>query len=430
MLEWNTALRYISSQVGQKEFETWFKPVRLVSISNEAVDLSVPNRFYLSWLSENYIDLITQTVSHLTHRTLEIRLHVETSKAENAAHSDLRASHQAQKPRNYTFQNFVVYEANRLLYQVVIEVVNSASTIYNPLYIYGPSGVGKSHILKAMREYVVDNDPDMKVLYLSADDFMNEMSENYRRDQMDQFRNELRNADMLLFDDVYRLAGKKHYQEEFHFLICTLQDNLKRVVVSSDRPPKEIPDLDKNIRSRLSGGLILPVHPPDFEAKKRILLAACALEDIIFPEEVLSIIAGTNETNMNQLIHYVIRLSAITSISGKSLDIRDVKKLIKSNVLDVKGQIEKIQKTVAQYFNVTLEDILSQQKTHEVSQARQIAVYLSRTRTGLPFSKLGALFGGKDHSTVLKAYKRIKMKASDEYDMKNIISEIERLLIN
>ena len=247
---------------------------------------------------------------------------------------------------------------------------------------------------------------------------------------MEQFRNELRNADILLFDDVHRLAVKKYYQEEFHFMICTLQDNQKRIVVSSDRPPKEILNLDKNICSRLSGGLILPVHPADFESKKRILLAVCAIENIFFPEEVLSVIAGINETNMNRLIHYIIRLSAITSISGKSVDVSDVKKLLKSNVLDIKGQIEKIQKTVAQYFNVTAEDILSQQKTHDVSQARQIAVYLSRTRTGIPFSKLGALFGGKDHSTVLKAYKRVKAKVSNDYDIKNIISEIERLLIN
>jgi chromosomal replication initiator protein len=430
MLEWKTALQDIRSQIGRQEFETWFKPVRLISISSEAVDLSVPNRFYLSWLSENYIDLISKTIFRLTHRTLEIRIHVETSKEAKHSHSDLRSEQQIQKTHNYTLQNFIVYEANSLLYQVIIDIVNSASTVYNPLYIYGPAGVGKSHILKAMKEYVIDNDPDTNVAYLSADDFMNEMSDNYRRDQMDQFRNELRTVDMLLFDDVYRLAGKKLYQEEFHFLICALQDNLKRVVVSSDRPPKEINDLNKNIRSRLSGGLILPVHPPDFETKKRILLAACALEDIIFPEEVLSVIAGINETNMNRLIRYVIRLSAITSISGKIVDINDVKKLLKSNVLDVKGQIEKIQKTVAQYFSVTLEDILSQQKTHEVSQARQIAVYLSRTRTGLPFSKLGDLFGGKDHSTMLKAYKRIKQKASIEYDIKNIISDIDRLLIN
>jgi len=258
--------------------------------------------------------------------------------------------------------------------------------------------------------------------------FSKSIETSHQQNLINEFRIHFHDMDILLFDDVHVLSTRPRHQEEFLSLITTLLDIQKQIVISSDRLPREIPGTAENVRSRLSGGLILKIHHPDFNLKKDILSRKCSLENINLSNDIISLLASMDEFDMNKLFRYIVRLGTISSLEGKTIDSSVVKNLLGSQFLDTNSHVNKIQKTVSKYFNISFNDLMSDKKSRDVSLARQIAMHICRSYTGLSFSSLGRLFGGKDHSTVLKAHKKIKIRLAKDEDLRNIFNEINNLL--
>jgi chromosomal replication initiator protein len=330
----------------------------------------------------------------------------------------------------YTFGNFVVGESNRLPYQAALQISNFTSpAYYNPCYIYSTyHGLGKTHLLKAIKNYIDRLKPYKSVCYISANDFAKTVCFFDQQNKINDLHNYFHSLDVILFDDIQALPSTPRPQDEFIFIINTLYDIKKQIVVSSDRPPRDMYNLEDKVRSRLSAGLIVEIGFPDFELKRRILNNKCLAENITLSDDVLSLFCSLNEFDINKLLHYIKRLVAICSIEKKPINVDLVKKMFDTDLLDPRKQIEKIQSTICQYFNLTHQQLLSQKKSHSLSMARQIAMHLARARTGLSFAKIGEIFGGRDHSTVVKAYSTIKGRLLLNHDLEHIINEINTLL--
>ncbi len=426
MNQWNTVADYIRSQVGERTFKTWFDPIGVLSFTADSIDLEVPNRFYLSWLTDKYVEIIRQSLFHVTRRRIDIRFHVSTpsfSSNDSSSHASASESDAGVQ----MMRNFVVSQENQFLYDAVAEF--SQTTRYTPLYIYGPKGTGKTHLLRAVQHHILSSSPELKVSYFSGDNFVAAVDEHLRSETLPEFRIELSSVDVFLFDDIQVLSNRYYQQQEFQYIISYLQDSEKRLAFSADRLPIEIPALMESIRSRITSGLILQLLPPDSKTKMRILRIFCAVENVQLSDEVIEYLSRLDEFDMEKLHQYAVRLGAFASIEGKPIDVRTAEEVIKHHTRDVKMEVTKINETVAHYFNVTPQDILSAKKNRTVATARRVAMYFCRLTTDLSFSQIGSLFMGKDHSTVLKAYKRVLTDLStDAGKMQHIIHEISMLL--
>ncbi len=428
MSEWKAALDALRSQIGEREFKTWFEPINLLFFGPSSVDLEVPNRFYLSWIIDKYDDLVKQTLYQVTHRKIKVHFHLADTPPPEEGPDPVSINQSFNDQRKNTLQNFVFSEANGLVQKIVLKVVDPAPCAYNPLYIFGSSGVGKTHLLKGIKDHLDTSNPDTKSRYIDAESFMKGLDESYRLNSSAAMLQEFHGLDFLLFDDVQRLSGAARHNHDSQSIISALHDAQKQLVFCSDRLPRAIPQLTSSLRSRLSSGIIIPLYPPDFTSKKRILAMTCATENISLGDDIIEMVAGLDEHDMNRLIHFIIRLGAISSIGGKPVDREAAEKMLSKHVLSSEGQIEKIQKITSEYFKVKTKDLLSNKKTRAISLSRQIAMYLCRSQTGMSYSKIGARFGARDHSTVLKAYRRIRDLIESDSEARHTVNEIYTLL--
>ena len=433
--------------MSQQNYETWISPLKICAVDAAGCQLAVPNRFFRDWLTDHYADIIREAVSRAAGSNMKIAFVVDKTPPEKGVSPDdkdsepsvktvkkvevLRARTHPSLKANYNFERFVVGPSNRFAHAAALAVAEQPARNYNPLFVYGGSGLGKTHLLNAIGIHTLSLHSEKNVLYVSAEEFMNEMINSIRYDRMPKFREKYRNIDSLLIDDIQFIAGKERTQEEFFHTFNTLHDSGKQIVVTSDKFPKEIPNLEGRLRSRFEWGLIADIQPPDVETKMAIVMRKAQENSISIPQNVAYYIAQKSESNIRELEGFLIRTGAYASLTNREIDMDLVKEVLKKFFKQgERGEItiEEIIKTVAGKFNVKISDLKSQKKNKNLVTPRQIAMYLSRKMTNQSFPDIGAKIGGKDHSTVIYANTKIKDLIEKDSKMQAVIKEIEDVL--
>ena len=438
---WDKVLSRIGEKISQKSFDIWLKPLRLVGQGENQLELEVPNKFFKDWISENYQSLIKDMLFQITNNHYSIQFRLRDNKEEKVEKPkgiEKIFAPRAAKPLhkedglnpNYTFEAFVVGSSNQFAHAAALAVANLPAKNYNPLFIYGGVGLGKTHLLNAIGNRISQNEPLANVCYTSSEKFTNELINCLRYEKMTDFRNKYRNKDALLLDDIQFLGGKERTQEEFFHTFNSLYESHKQIVITSDKLPKDIPGLEERLRSRISWGLIADIQPPDIETKVAILCKKADLFSISLSNEVGLFLASNLGTNVRELEGALTRLRAYSSLTGTEITIAMAKETLKDILSDRQKliSIENIQKTVASFFNISVSDLRSSKKLRIYAHPRQIAMYLCRTMTNSSFPEIGEKFGGKDHSTVIHAYRQIEKKLNDDREMKNILETLKNQL--
>jgi chromosomal replication initiator protein len=330
----------------------------------------------------------------------------------------------------YTFDNFVIGASNQFAHAACVAVANQPGDHYNPLFIYGGVGLGKTHLVNAIGHQAVAQRPNVKVVYLSSESFMNELIASLRRDRMDEFKKKFRNVDLLILDDVQFIAGKERTQEEFFHTFNSLYETHKQIVITSDKFPKEIPGIEDRLRNRFEWGLIADIQPPDMETRVAILQKKAEVEGVSLPQEVSIYLASNIDSNVRELEGSLTRLAAFSSLTKASITVDLAKDLLRNTLKSTEREItvESIQKTICDYFNVKIGDLKAKRRTQNIALPRQVAMYLCRKYTESSFPAIGDKFGGRDHSTVIHASKTIERKIKEDPHMQTIVEKLERNL--
>ncbi|MGG3639914.1 chromosomal replication initiator protein DnaA [Bacillus gobiensis] len=439
---WNKALEKIEGKLSKPSFETWMKSTKAHSLQGDTMIITAPNEFARDWLNSRYLGLVAETIFDLTGEELAIKFVIPQNQEEQniAPKAPIKNmpkdDEQSEFPQNmlntkYTFDTFVIGSGNRFAHAASLAVAEAPAKAYNPLFIYGGVGLGKTHLMHAIGHYVLDHNPSAKVVYLSSEKFTNEFINSIRDNKAVDFRNRYRNVDVLLIDDIQFLAGKEQTQEEFFHTFNALHDESKQIVISSDRPPKEIPTLEDRLRSRFEWGLITDITPPDLETRIAILRKKAKAEGLDIPNEVMLYIANQIDSNIRELEGALIRVVAYSSLINKDINadlaaeaLKDIIPSSKPKVITIKD----IQRIVGQQFNIKFEDFKAKKRTKSVAFPRQIAMYLSREMTDSSLPKIGEEFGGRDHTTVIHAHEKISKLLSNDELLQQQVKEIREQL--
>jgi chromosomal replication initiator protein len=445
---WDKTVKIIKEKVSQQNYETWICPIRIGSMEGEQIRLIVPNRFIRDWLMENYFDLIKESVKSAAGVPLHVAFTVEHDASHDASGEKgtgvpvtvKAASKKTTQSKihptlnqNYSFERFVVGACNQFAHAASMAVADQPAKNYNPLFIYGGVGLGKTHLLNAIGLKTLSLYPDMNVVYVSAEVFMNELINSIRYDKMPKFREKFRNIDCILIDDIQFIAGKERTQEEFFHTFNTLHDAGKQIVVTSDKFPKDIPNLEGRLRSRFEWGLIADIQPPEIETKIAIIEKKAQENKIALPSNVALYIATQAETNIRELEGYLVRIAAYSSLTGREIDMDLVKAVLKKLFQKEEKRettIEEIIKTVAAKLNIKISDIRSPKKNKNLVQARQISMFLARELTSASFPDIGNKVGGRDHSTVIYAHNKIKRMLEMDKNLQDILDGIQEALLH
>ncbi|TFD96562.1 MULTISPECIES: chromosomal replication initiator protein DnaA [Jeotgalibacillus] len=441
---WNRALQDMEKKISKPSFETWLKSTKAFSLKRNVLTVTAPNEFARDWLEGNYTQLIVGVIKEITGEELTIKFIIPQNQDEDdfalaapprkpVVDDDQQEWSKSMLNPKYTFDTFVIGSGNRFAHAASLAVAEAPAKAYNPLFIYGGVGLGKTHLMHAIGHYVLEHNASAKVVYLSSEKFTNEFINSIRDNKAVDFRNKYRNVDVLLIDDIQFLAGKEQTQEEFFHTFNTLHEESKQIVISSDRPPKEIPTLEDRLRSRFEWGLITDITPPDLETRIAILRKKAKAEGLDIPNEAMLYIANQIDSNIRELEGALIRVVAYSSLVSKDINadlaaeaLKDIMPSSKPKVITIMD----IQKTVGEHFSVKLEDFKAKKRTKTVAFPRQIAMYLSREMTDFSLPKIGEEFGGRDHTTVIHAHEKIsKLLATDEslkQELKDIKAELQK----
>ncbi|MCX5827232.1 MAG: chromosomal replication initiator protein DnaA [Deltaproteobacteria bacterium] len=444
---WKEAYNIIKENVSEQNFETWIKPLRIMSIDEQDARLAVPNRFFRDWLTDNYQNVIADSLRAATGRSYRIDFVIthEKKQQENVAMS-LPAEKDSRHPKkslrvqpltslnpNYTFERFVIGASNQFAHAASVAVAEQPAKNYNPLFIYGGVGLGKTHLLNAIGLHTLTTNPDMNVFYVSAESFMNELINCIRFDKMPKFREKYRNIECLLIDDIQFIAGKERTQEEFFHTFNSLHDSGKQIVVTSDKFPKEIPNLESRLRSRFEWGLIADIQPPEIETKVAIIEKKAQENNINLPANVAYYIASNAESNIREMEGFLLRTVAYASLKHREIDmelVRDVlKHVIRSNSKH-EVSIDDIIKAVGAKLDVKISDIKSRKKNKNIVAARQICMYFARKLTNSSFPDIGDKIGNRDHSTVIYSCNKVEKLIETDMKMKKIVADLEEAVNN
>jgi chromosomal replication initiator protein len=437
---WERALEELGEQLGKQNFETWIKPIHFSEQKGNDVRLDVPNQFFRDWLMDHFIDLIEQVLRSIAHQQVKVSLTVNQGlqAKDVAARSEQKREQERDRPprtnnnliAKYTFENFVIGASNQFAHAASIAVANQPGEHYNPLFIYGGVGLGKTHLVNAIGHRAAAKRPTLKVVYLSSESFMNELIGSLRRDKMDEFKTRFRNTDLLILDDVQFIAGKERTQEEFFHTFNSLYESHKQIVITSDKFPKEIPGLEDRLRNRFEWGLIADIQPPDMETRVAILQKKAETEAVELPHDVAIFLASNIDSNVRELEGSLTRLGAFASLTRSTITVDLAKEVLRHTLKGAQKEItvESIQKTICDYYNIKLGDLKAKRRTKNIAFPRQVAMYLCRKYTETSFPGIGDKFGGRDHSTVIHASKTIEKKIKEDPYMQTTIEKLERSL--
>ncbi|MFA5090253.1 MAG: chromosomal replication initiator protein DnaA [Candidatus Omnitrophota bacterium] len=421
---WEKVGDYLKDKLGETAFTTWILPLKLTQKNADSITLQAPDNFFRDWITKNYSQVINEAMRILTNKE-NLIVNIETcpqpqnissgqpKEGPRAKASILPASQQSiQLNSRYTFENFIIGPANRHAHAYSLAVADAPGKAYNPLFIYGGVGLGKTHLIQAICHKIKNNAglAYLKICYLPSEKFTNELIDAIQHRSTSAFRHKYRNVDVLVIDDIHFIAGKESTQEEFFHTFNALYDSHKQIIISSDRPPKEIANLQERLISRFGWGLATDIQPPDLETRVAILKKKIERESVSIPDEVIFFIAQLIKTNIRELEGALIRTIAYSLLEEKPITLELTKEVLKDLLKEPKKLItvDFIQRCVAEEFGVSLQDIKTHRRNKHIVLTRQIAMYLSRELTDFSLPEIGSLFGGKDHTTVLHSYNKIK----------------------
>jgi len=437
---WNKILEIIKEDLSPQAYNSWFSQTKAVKFGENKLIISAPDDFCKDWLEKHYTvfikDILKRTLG--SDDNLKIEFRTAEQKFSAPAHSTPNLKNKTKKLEpflknnklaltpKYTFDSFVVGNGNRFAHAACLAVAQSPSKSYNPLFVYGGVGLGKTHLMQAIGRHIAQQNGKTKVLYISSEKFTNEMIDSIRDDRTVAFRDKYRSVDVLLIDDIQFLAGKERTQEEFFHTFNTLYDSNKQIVITSDSPPKDIPTLENRLISRFEWGLITDIQPPDLETRIAILRKKAQSENLNVPAEVINFIAENIPSNIRQLEGALTKLVAFSTFTKKELSVSLAQDILKDIIPleNKKVSISQIQKTVSDYYNIKVNSLLSKKRTKDIVLARQVAVYLSRELTDLSLISIGGSFGRRDHTTIIHSYNKIKNKIKKDKSFKIIIDNL------
>ena len=440
---WKKCLEKIEEQILPESYSTWFSPTYPRTFDGGLMTIAVPNQFYRKCLIENYRDLIETILKSVTEKPILVDFCIESEKIAQTEQSKQRhetpviEAEQSSFPPvlsslnpKYNFSNFVVGSSNQFAHAGALAVATNPAIAYNPLFLYGAVGLGKTHLLHAVGNKICENHPESRVRYISAESFTVDLIESIKRDKMPFFRKRYRPLDVLLVDDIQFIAGKERTQEEFFYTFNTLYESHKQLVISSDRYPKDIHNMEERLRSRFESGLVADINPPDLETKVAILYKKADFHQIFIPQDVAIFIASNIKTNIRELEGLLLRVIAFSSFTHRKLDLDLAKEVLKDFTLDKNKHftITNIIKSVAGYYNIKVADIKSKRRTRDISVPRQIAMFICREHTKSSLPEIGRQFGGKDHTTVIFSYKKISNLIKENEELKASVQEIIDLI--
>jgi chromosomal replication initiator protein len=420
---WTGILQSLKKKVGAQAYNDWLRPTFEVYSDDKVLRVKVPNDAFGAHIRQHYMPLIEDV---LEKNDLAVRLEFVT---EGAAQLPLpqiideKSEDKAKLNSRYSFEHFVVGGSNQFAHAAAKAVATNPSKAYNPLFIYGGTGLGKTHLLQAIGLSITRSYPGLRLLYLSAEGFTNEFIKALRFERIQAFREKYRNADLLLIDDIHQIAGKPSTQEEFFHTFNALHENQKQIVMASDLLPREIAGLRERLHSRFQGGLIADIQPPDVETKVAILHKKAQMENAVIPDDVAWFIAGRVKSNVRNLEGCLIRMLAMASLTGRAVNIALAKDVLKPliNTEERVVNIELIQDTVAQYYQLKVEDLKSKNNAKPIVKPRQVAMYIAKKLTDSSLPEIGRAFGGKHHSTVIHSINKVEQAVRHDPILQNEI---------
>jgi chromosomal replication initiator protein len=437
---WAHCLETIRAATENQSFRTWFEPTRGVELTDDLIRIEVPNRFFADWLEEHYMSLILRALEehapsplraefHVAHRRPDEYEPVSRRRADSPPLATATPDHCQLNPR-YTFSTFVVGGGNRFAQAASMAVAEAPGNTYNPLFIYGGVGLGKTHLMHAIGDYVHEHRPHMSLHYVSSETFMNELIVSIQRNTTLAFRDKYRSKDLLLIDDIQFLAGKESTQEEFFHTFNALYLAHKQIVLTSDRPPKQIATLEERLVSRFESGLLTDIQPPDLETRIAILNRKAELDGISIPNDVIHLIADSVTSNIRELEGSLVRLLAFSSLTGSEITVDLAKEVLSEFLGKPRGPVSvaRIQQAVAETYGVPVEKMKARGRASQIALARQVAMFLARELTHMSLAQVGEQFGGRDHTTVLHAHRKISAATENSGQIQRDVENLKRML--
>ncbi len=433
---WEEVLRKVEPKLNSQVFDTWLKPTQQLTLCDGTLEVEVPSTFFAEWINNHYLAMIRDSLSEVHAGDLAIRFKTRPDiipaepPAEVPMERFLRRRTVPPQPPGpsslnprYTFDSFVVSSSNQFAHAAAKAVAEQPGMHYNPLYIYGGVGLGKTHLMHAVGNHLARMRPDLRQRYLSTENFMNELINAIRFEKTLDFKEKYRNVDLLLIDDIQFLAGKERTQEEFFHTFNALYEAQKQIVITSDCPPRQIPTLEERLRSRFEWGLMADIQPPDLETKIAILRKKAEAERVDLPPDVAFFISSKIKSNIRELEGSLVRLVAYSSLKGGPITLDMAKETLKDLLEDRSPTVtlDSIQKLVAGYFNIKVTDIKSKNNSRNIAFPRQIAMYLSKKLTEQSLPAIGQVFGGKHHSTVIHAINKVEDRRKEDKDFDRLV---------
>ena len=443
---WQDVLKIIEDEImAPVSYKTWFLPIKPEKLKDTEMVLSVPNKMIRDILDQKYMDLLKNSVAHVTNKELNVDIIIGDIPDTDLSIEEKKNKEEVPQPKaaatngrengslnpKYNFDSFVIGNSNRFAHAACLAVADAPAETYNPLFIYGGVGLGKTHLMHAIGHHITTKNKDAKVVYVSSEKFMNEMIHSIQNNSNEAFREKYRkNVDVILIDDIQFIAGKESTQQELFHTFNELKDSNKQIILSSDRPPNEIPTLEDRLRTRFASGLIADIQSPDFETRVAILRKKAEAERLIVADEILSNIATKIKSNIRELEGALIRVMAYARLTGESITVDLATEALKDLVAESNNRelsVSLIQEVVSNYYNLTVEDLKSARRTRNVALPRQIAMYLSRSLTSSSLPKIGQEFN-KDHTTVMHAYSKIEDASKKDSELSTTIDNIKKKL--
>ncbi len=424
---WEEILLLIENRMSKQGYDTWFSQSKLLSIDGNRLLIEIPSKFHRDWIKEHHWGTLSDVIREVTKRAdMEIDFFVQPQQQKKITRQPKEEKREGREEktglfeRKYTFSNFVVGPSNQFAHAAAKAAADAPGRAYNPLFIYSGVGLGKTHLINAIGHHVQSRSPKTKVAYLSSEQFTNELINRMSHQRMEEFRQKYRNIDILLIDDIQFIAGKERTQEEFFHTFNTLYEAQKQIVLTSDRQPKEIPDIEERLRSRFESGLISDIQPPDLETRIAILKKKADFWGIRLPDDVAEFLASMMKNNIRELEGGLVKIGAVSSLTNTEITQELAKNELK-HLLDSREKIitnELVQKIVAESYGIKISDLKSKRRTKAVVLPRQVAMYLCRNLANASLPEIGNFFGGKDHSTVIHACKVIEEKKEKDADLR------------
>ena len=439
----NKVKEFIKEEISTISYDTWFKGLEIHNITNDQITLSTPTSFQKEFIEGKYFDLLVNSFTFFTNQSRDIYIIALDTQKENEEQQETQKN---QLPSiedtfsykntflnpSYTFDTFIVGDNNSFANAAALAVVDAPGKVYNPLFIYGGVGLGKTHLMHSVGNAILKNNNNTKVLYVTSEKFTNEFINTIKDQKNEQFRSKYRNIDVLLIDDIQFIAGKERVQEEFFHTFNTLHESGSQIILSSDRPPKDMPLLEARLKSRFEWGLIVDISIPDFETRVAILQKKAEAKKIIIDNEIIYNIATKIDSNIRELEGVFNKIIAHASLTGGPITQEMTEKAI-NDIISKKEKLissEYIQEVVGNYFNIDKKEFKNAKRSNDVAYPRQIAMYLCRNIAGLSFKQIGEDFGKRDHTTVMHAYKKIDQDLKENPNTKLIVDSVKNIILD